>query len=313
MAERTVKYSVVVPVFNSEHTLGELCERISKVLQQNGNSYEIILVDDCSSDGSWRTMKGIREKDGRVKIIHLMRNYGQANATICGFNYSTGEYVITIDDDLQNPPEEIPKLIERANEGYLVVYGKYRVKKHGRMENLLSAIFQALMLRILDIPKKVYISAFAILRSDVARNAASIKSAYPFLPALVFKSAPASRIDNVEVVHEERRVGRSNYTPYKLIKLSANLLINYSSLPLMLVGLFGTAISLLSIGFGILLIVKRMLNPCYGLIGWNSLIIAVSFLSGAILMGIGIIGEYLRRILAEISYEKPYIVEEMAI
>jgi len=306
-----IDYSIVIPVYNSEKTLTELNERIKAVFKDITENYEIMLVDDCSVDSSWEKMKSLREKDKRVKIIHLLRNFGQHNATVCGFNYCNGDYVITMDDDLQNLPEEIPKLIKKINEGYMVVYGEYKVKQHSKFENFLSKTFQILMHKILKIPKSIYISGFAIFRSEVIKNAVTIKSSYPFLPALINKSTPINKIANVEVIHKERKVGKSGYNLFKLFKFSLNLLINFSSLPLLLVGVFGFTISILSIGYGTIIIIRKIIDPNYGVTGWNSLMVAITFLGGAILMAIGIIGEYLRRILAEVSYEKQYVIGEM--
>jgi glycosyltransferase involved in cell wall biosynthesis len=311
MSENKVEYSFVIPVYNSENTLDELYERIKSVFKDITENYEVILVDDCSVDGSWEKMRILHEKDKRVKIIHLLRNFGQHNATMCGFNYSNGAYVITIDDDLQHPPEEIPKLIEKINEGYKVVFGEYKEKKHSKFENFLSKTFQNLIHRILKIPKDIYISSFAIYKSNVIKNVIQIKSSYPFLPALISRSTPVNKIANVEVIHKERKVGKSGYNVFKMFKFSLNLLINYSSLPLLLVGIFGFIISILSIGYGAIIIVRNIMDPGYGLTGWNSLMVATTFLGGAILMAIGIIGEYLRRILAEISYEQQYVIGEM--
>jgi glycosyltransferase involved in cell wall biosynthesis len=311
--ENNMEYALVVPVYNSENTLDELYERIKTVFKDITEDYEVILVDDCSVDGGWEKMKNLREKDKRVKIIQLLRNFGQANATMCGFNYCNGDYVITLDDDLQHSPEEIPKLIGKINEGYNAVYGEYKIKKHSKFENFLSKTFQIFIHRILKIPKGIYISSFAIFKSAVIENAIAIKSSYPFLPALISRSTPVNKIANVEVTHEERKAGKSGYNLFKMFKLSLNLLINYSSLPLLLVGIFGFLISFLSIGYGAIIIVRKIIDPGYGVTGWNSLMVAVTFLSGATLMAIGIIGEYLRRILAEISYEKQYVIGEMEV
>lgn len=165
--KNNIDYSVVVPVYNSKNTLYELHERIKAVFKDITGNYEVILVDDCSIDSSWEKMKNLRKKDKRVKIIHLLRNFGQHNATMCGFNYCNGNYIITMDDDLQHPPEEIPKLIKKINEGYMVVYGEYKVKQHSKFENFLSKTFQILMHEILKIPKSIYISSFAIFKSEV--------------------------------------------------------------------------------------------------------------------------------------------------
>ncbi len=306
-----MEYSIVIPVYNSEHTLDELCARIEGAFKGITDRYEIILVDDCSADGSWQKMRSLHEKDGRIRAIHLARNFGQPNATVCGFNFCRGDYVITMDDDLQHPPEEIPKLIDKVKEGYMVVYGKYAVKMHGPVKNLTSRFIQAFMHGILGIPSGIGITSFAIYRAAVAHNAAAVRTAYPFLPALACRSVPANKIANAEVRHSPRKMGRSNYSLVKQIRLALNLLINHSSLPLLFLGAMGSAVSLLSFAYGGLVVVNRLLDPGYGLMGWNSLMFAVCFLGGSILVALGIIGEYLRRILAELSCEKPFIIEEM--
>jgi glycosyltransferase involved in cell wall biosynthesis len=311
MDQNKVKYSIVVPVYNGERTLDELYVRIRKVFENITDNYEIVLVDDCSIDNSWEKMKDLREKDKRVKIVHLLRNFGQHNATMCGFNFCKGDYVITMDDDLQNPPEEISKLIEKIDEGHMVVFAKYKLKEHTKFENTLSKIYHTLIHLILKIPKNIYISSFAIYKSEVIRNAISIKSSYPFLPALICRSTAGNKIVNVEVIHKKREVGKSGYNLFRMFKLSLNLLINYSSFPLILVGVFGFILSIVSIGYSTVIILRRIIDPSYGLMGWNSLMVAITFLGGTTLMAIGIIGEYLRRILAEISYEQQYVIGEM--
>jgi polyisoprenyl-phosphate glycosyltransferase len=306
-----VQYSIVIPVFNSEKTLDELVHRIIAVMQPITENFEVIFIDDCSSDKSWEKLKDIRATHKKIKIIHLLRNFGQHNALVCGLNYCSGEYVILMDDDLQNPPEEIPKLIRKINEGFWVVYGKYTRKMHHPVENFLSEIFQKFTHSVLDIPDHIYISNFVIFRSEVTKNITRIKSAYPFITALILKSAPLNKTTNIEVSHDPRKSGTSNYTFTKYVKISLNLLINYSSAPLKIIGIIGFMTSFISIGFGFLILFRKMVNPEYGLIGWNSLMVAFCFLGGAILMSMGIIGEYLRRILAETSHGQQYVVDEM--
>src|SRR3989344_6135073 len=124
--QNNTEFSVVIPVYNSEKSLFELYKRITKVMQKQNKSYEIIFIDDCSLDESWKILQNLHKKDKRVKVIQLTKNFGQHNAIICGFSFTKGNYVITMDDDLQHPPEEIPSLIKKINEGYSVVYGQYK-------------------------------------------------------------------------------------------------------------------------------------------------------------------------------------------
>jgi len=311
MNSEVINYSVVVPVYNSEKTLDELTSRIKNVFEKLNKTYEIILVDDCSRDNSWKIMQKLNKCDENIKIIHLIRNFGQHNAIVCGFHHSNGQYVITLDDDLQHPPEEIIKLINKINEGYMVVYGKYIEKKHSIIENFFSNKFQYLIHVILKIPKDIYLSSFAIYDLRVIKNMCSIKNSFPFLFALTTASAPTNKITNVMINHNERKIGKSNYGIIKYFKYSLNLIINYSSLPLQLVGIVGSIISILSIIFGTSIIVRKILNPDYGLMGWNSLIVSITFLNGITLMSVAAIGEYLRRILAETSYGQQYAIGEM--
>ena len=305
------KLSIIVPVYNSEKTLVELTNRLTSTLGNLTRDYEIFLVDDCSPDNSWCVMKDLHNKDNKIKIIHLQKNFGQHNAILCGLNYAKGDYFITMDDDLQNPPEEIPKLIKKIQEGYSVVYGQYKIKHHSRLKNFFSTLFQRFIHWILEIPDTVFTSSFAILTTDVVKNMTQIKSSYIFFPALVIKSVPANKIANIEVNHSSRKIGQSNYNIRKYLSLSLNLIINYSVLPLLFVGFFGVIVSFFSFLYGIYILSRYLIDPTNSLIGWNSLMVALTFLGGMILFSIAIIGEYLRRILTEVSYGQQYVIGEM--
>jgi glycosyltransferase involved in cell wall biosynthesis len=306
-----VQYSIVIPVFNSEKTLEELVHRILSTMHPITENFQIVLVDDCSYDTSWEVLKSLHQQDNRIKIIHLQKNFGQHNAILCGLNFATGEYVITMDDDLQNPPEEIPLLINKIKTGFFVVYGRYIVKHHSRIENYFSNRFQMFIHYILDIPNTIFISGFTIFKLDVIKNMITIKTSYVFLPALVRRSVPTNKITNVDVIHNPRKVGTSNYNIRKYISHSLNLIINYSVLPLLAVGIFGMLISIMSFCYGIYIIGRYLIDPTNGLMGWNSLMVALTFIGGTILFSIAIIGEYLRRILTEVSYGQQYVIGEM--
>lgn len=312
MSEMT-DYSIVIPVFNSEKILPDLYKQLTEQFTRISQNYEIIFIDDCSIDGSWNVLKEFHRKDSRVKIIHLIRNFGQHNAVLCGFKYSNGASVITLDDDLQHPPEEIPRLIEKINEGFSVVYGRYEPKNQNSIENTLSRIFQKIIHRILQVPDSVFLSSFGIYKRSVIKNMVAIKSSYPFLFGLLVRSTSIDKIGNTDVRHGERKSGSSNYGLIRYFKYSLTLIINYSSWPLSFVAIMGCVVSILSICYGGWIIFQRLLDPNYGIMGWNSLMVAITFLGGAQLMSIGIIGEYLRRILAETSYGQQYVIGEMEI
>jgi polyisoprenyl-phosphate glycosyltransferase len=311
MEQPIIDYSIVIPVYNSENTLEELINRTENLFIGMSRSYEIILVDDCSVDRSWELLKKIHSFNQKIKIIRLVRNFGQHNALLAGFNICSGKFIVTLDDDLQHPPEEITKLISKIDEGYSVVYGKYPPDNSNFIENFLSRIYQKLIHKILVIPNNLFISSFVIYRKETIQNIISIKSSYPFLPAMTIKSAPVNKISNADVIHQKRKIGSSNYGLIKYFKYSLNLIVNYSSVPLIFVAAFGFLLSIISICFGFWIIIQKLMDPSYGIMGWNSLMVAVSFLGGAILMSMGIIGEYLRRILAETSYGQQYVIGEM--
>jgi glycosyltransferase involved in cell wall biosynthesis len=311
MEQSKIDYSIIIPVYNSEKTLEELINRIECLFNEMSLTFEVILIDDCSDDKSWDLLKKIHSSNSRIKIIRLIRNFGQHNALLAGFNICTGKFIITLDDDLQHPPEEIPKLISKINEGYFVVYGKYPPNNSNFIEDFLSSFYQNLIHRILAIPKNLFISSFVIYRRETVQNIISIKSTYPFLPAMTFRSAPTNKISNTDVIHHRRMIGTSNYGLIKYFKYSLNLIVNFSSLPLIFVASFGFLLSIISICFGFWIIIQRLIDPTYGVMGWNSLMVAICFLGGAILMSMGIIGEYLRRILAETSYGQQYVIGEM--
>lgn len=303
--------SVVIPVFNSEKTLLELTGRIRDELTRLSLDYEIILVDDCSLDRSWEILKQLHKEDNRIKIIHLQKNFGQHNATLCGLNYAKGKYIITMDDDLQHPPEEIHKLIGKIQEGYSVVYGRFPIKQHSWFQNFLSARFQFLIHYIMDIPKKIRFTGFVIYTSDVVKHMITIKTSYVYLHALAIKSAPIAKITNVDVNHNPRKFGKSNYNLRKYFTHSLKLIINYSSLPLTFIGIFGILMSFVSFCVGLYIILSFLLGHTASVLGWNSIMITITFTGGMILFSIAILGEYLRRILTEVSYGQQYFINEM--
>jgi glycosyltransferase involved in cell wall biosynthesis len=308
---KTTEYSIVIPVYNSEKTLQELSSRIQSEFKELNKSFELIFVDDCSQDNSWSVLQQLHKSHQNIKIIRLLKNFGQHNATLCGFSQVSGKFVITMDDDLQHPPEEIPKLIDEINKGYYVVFAKYRIKYHNKIENYFSRKYQWFIHYILGIPESIIVTGFAIFASDVIQNMISIKSSYVFLPALVQRSVQVNKIANVEVNHQPRKVGKSNYNFRKYLSLALNLIINYSVLPLLFVGVFGVIISAMSFCYGLYIIGGYLINSANGIMGWNSLMVALTFLGGMILFSIAIIGEYLRRILTEVSYGQQYVIGEM--
>jgi glycosyltransferase involved in cell wall biosynthesis len=301
------EYSVVVPVYNSEASLGELCQRISKVFSEIEESYEIILVDDSSADNSWQIMKGLKKNDKNIKIIQLMRNFGQHNAILCGFYHVTGKYVITMDDDLQNPPEEMPKLINKIMEGYDAVIGAPEVKQDKFYKNIGSFFIRYLNTKIFNKPKSLKLSSFRIMTRAVTYEIKVLKTPYPYISGMLLSLT--RNLTNVTVGHDERKYGSSTYNLTKLIKLAFNLIINYSSLPLKFLTYTGIVVSAISFCLGLYFIVKKFLVGI-PVPGWTSVVVLLSFFNGLLLVILSIMGEYLSRIINEVSNRQQFVIRD---
>ncbi len=302
-----IEYSVVVPVYNGAASLPELCSRISAVFAELGLGYEIVLVDDASADESWQVMQKLHEDDPRVKVLHLMRNFGQHNALMCGFHHAAGDFIITMDDDLQNQPEDIPRLIEEIGKGYDVVIGALDSKKDSYPKNLASLFIRNLIRVIFGMPKEVKLSSLKIMTRSITEEIKTLRTPYPYISGMLFTLT--RNVVNVPVRHEERKYGRSTYTMKKLFLLAFNLIINYTSLPLRLLTSVGIAVSLLSFFMGLYFILKKVMMD-YILPGWTSVVVLLAFFNGLLLAILSIIGEYLARIIGEVSNKPQYVVRE---
>jgi undecaprenyl-phosphate 4-deoxy-4-formamido-L-arabinose transferase len=299
--------SVVVPVYRSARLLASLVERLKSVLEREGRPWEVILVDDASPDDSFAVMRQLRSSDARVRIVQLARNHGQQHATLCGLNYARGAEIVTLDDDLQNPPEEIRPLLAKLREGYEAVIGRIAHKRHGWWRNAGSCAHQYLAERIIGKPRSLYLSSFRALSRSAVDRLVRYKGAHPHISALLLKSVPAATITNVEVTHAARALGGSTYSLRKLLKTASFLLINHSYIPLRFMVVWGFGLSMLSLVFAAF-VVARVLFYGHAVQGWPSLAVLVAFLSGNVLMALGIVGEYLGRLVEEHSVSEQFAV-----
>jgi glycosyltransferase involved in cell wall biosynthesis len=300
-------FSVVVPVHNSERSLEELYRRIEATFNAMGCSFEVVFVDDGSRDGSMEVLRSLHARNpGRVRVLSLYRNEGQQAALMCGFQHCAGDFVVTIDDDLQHSPEDIPALYSKLQEGYDAVFGSYP-RKNGFLKNVGSRTVRRLVHRIFDPPQGLEMSAFRLIRRDVVEHIKAYRTSFPYLSGMILSTTP--RVANAEVHHDERRYGRSGYTLPKLIKLSFNLLVNYSALPLKAIGWLGMGVSLVAFVAGGVFIIRQMLVG-RAPEGWTSLAVLVSFFSGALFAMMFVMAEYLSRLLTEVSNRPPHAVRE---
>ena len=302
--------SVVIPVFRCRDLLEELYQRLQSVLTPLTDYWEIILVDDASNDGTFDRMLELHDSDKRVKLIRFSRNMGQHHATLCGLQRAVGDYVFTLDDDLQNPPEEIPRFLAKIDEGFDLVIGRITGgKKHNWFRNFASSVVQSLVGSILGKPKELALSSYRGMTKQVVSGMASFKGKHVYIPALMLNSVPPERLCNILVSHNPRPIGKSTYTLRKLFKLFSYLLINHSRFPLRVVTTWGFLVSIASLSYALLIVVKVGL---YGsqFSGWASLAVLISFLSGNILFCIGILGEYIGRLVSENTSSRQFPIFE---
>ncbi len=305
----TTDYSIVIPVYNSFDIIGRTVEETQKVLKRNNLDAEIILVNDGSTDDSWRIVREIALKEANVVAINLLKNYGQHNAIMCGFEHANGSYVITMDDDLQNPPGEITRLIEKiTSDDYDLVFGLFREKKHSLFRRIGSKLVGYLNTKVFGKPNNLTITNFRIIRRDLIERVIKYNTAYPYVPGILLRLA--GRMDNVEVVHEERFSGKSNYNLRKILGLIARLLINYSSYPLRMLSSIGLLVAMASFVTGGVYLVNGLLHSSQ-VPGWTTLVVLISFLGGFIIALLALIGEYLSRILSQLSGERMFYVKEV--
>jgi len=297
--------SIVVPVYKSGPTLELLYKRVKAVADEMTDSWELILVDDASGDGTFDYMRKLHERDPRVRLVRFATNMGQPQATLCGLQRVRNEVVFTLDDDLQNPPEEMPRLLKKLEDGYDLVIGRLESKAHSPWRNFGSWAVHSLASRITGKPKHIAMSSQRCMTRKAADSIASYSGANPYLTALIFSSVPVERIVNLDVSHSERLSGKSTYTLGKLVKLTSFLLINHSRLPLRFVAYWGLLLSILSLCYTIWIIIGALLFGST-VAGWPSLAVLVTFLSGNIFLCIGILGEYIGRILQENNHTKQF-------
>ena len=303
--EKRPRYSVVVPVYESSHSVIELVARLQKVMENEIKSpYEIILIDDGSkSPSTWETLKTLSYDKHYVVAIRLMRNYGKASAILCGLSQAKGSWIITIDDDLQQRPEDIPELLKY--ETHDVVVANYVERKHAIITVFTSWIKSQFDRMILKLPCKM--SPLKVFKSEVARGMLQTQTTRPFIPALLAHST--SDFVSVVVRHDKSQHGVSRYSFWKRVKQFSNLLIGNSSLVLRCTGLFGGVFAVLGFAYAFYIIVRKIVNPAIEP-GWTSLVAINLVFGGLILIVLGIIGEYLIRILEGSSSKPPFIVRE---
>jgi glycosyltransferase involved in cell wall biosynthesis len=298
--------SIVVPVYNSEEALPILFERLESVFSKPARIFELILVDDRSRDGSWTVVCALARLHPMVRGIRMLRNYGQHNALLCGIRAASYPIVVTMDDDLQNPPEEIPRLLKELGANYDVVYGTPQVQNHGVWRDLASQITKTVLRRTMGAETASKVSAFRAFRRRVASAFSEYRSPYVSIDVLL--TWGTQRFTSVPVRNDARTVGVSNYTVGKLIRHALNMMTGFSVLPLQVASMLGFGMTAAGV-FALIWVVGRYL--VYGSVvpGFAFLACMIAIFSGAQLFSIGIIGEYLARIHLRTMDQPSYAID----
>ncbi len=299
--------SIVIPVYNGAGSIGELVGALAELDVPGG--HEIILVNDGSPDDSLAVCRRL-VASARVPmtLVNLARNYGEHNAVMAGLRHAAGAHVITMDDDLQNPPGEVIRLLRHAQtSGKDVVYTRYAQKFHASWRNLASRASNRVADFVLDKPKGLYLSSFRCMTAFIAREIGQYDGPFPYVDGLIMQVTQS--VGELEVEHLPRMAGRSNYTIRRLVRLWLNLFVNFSVMPLRISTLSGFALSLLGL-FGFAWVVAEAFiheTPP----GWASLAAAVLLLSGVQLLILGLIGEYLGRLYLTLNRKPQAVVREV--
>lgn len=300
-----MRISVVIPVYNSEQSLGPLVARLQPVLDSLTNVYELIFVNDGSRDASWDVICELRKQHAWIVGIDLMRNAGQHNAVLCGIRAARYEITVTIDDDLQHPPEEIPKLIEKFKENVDVVYGTPQKQQHGLWRDLASVMTKVALKTAMGVDVARNVNPFRAFKTHIRQAFADYNGSFVSIDVLL--SWGATRFAAVPVKHDKRELGVSNYTFKKLVTHAMNMVTGFSTLPLQIASLVGFLLA----GFGGIILASVLIRHFIeGSVvpGFAFLASLISIFSGAQLFALGVLGEYIARMHFRLMDRPCYII-----
>ncbi len=299
--------SIVVPVYNGATSVPTLVEALARLDVPGG--HEIVLVNDCSPDNSLDVCRDLcRQNAVALTVVNLARNFGEHNAVMAGLSHARGEYIINMDDDLQNPPEEVVRLWRYAKDnGYDVVYTYYADKQHAAWRNLGSRFTNWCADNLLDKPKGLYLSSFRCMSAFVARNILEHTGPFPYVDGLIMQVT--QNIGRLQVQHLARAEGRSNYTIRRLVRLFMSMFLNFSVMPLRI----GTLTGFVMAGLGLLVFLIILIEAIGGRTpqGYASVMAAILLLAGVQLIMLGLVGEYLGRLFLTVNRKPQFIVRDV--
>ena len=297
------KISILIPVYNSAENLNNFITNLISLCTKKFKSFEVILVDDESKDNSWQIIEKLSTLHQNLKGVQLRKNVGLHYAIFSGLHYCEGDIIVTMDDDGQNSPESIEKIILELEKGYDACYANYKMKKHNIFRRFGSFINNLVASFLFDKPLKLVLTSFRCFNKEIKNEMIKFKSSYVYIDGLIFSIT--NNVAQVMVDHKEREFGKSNYTIIKLIGLWLKMATGFSILPLRIASIFGILFSISSFCITIWLVFFRSVSSDIP-IGWTSLVVIIIFLGGIQLLALGLIGEYLGRAYLTINNSPKY-------
>ncbi len=298
--------SIVIPCYRSEQSLPHLIGRIHQTMSAVGVPFEVVFVEDGSPDGTWNVIQELTRQYPFIRGFRLMRNYGQHNALLCGIRAARGGVIVTMDDDLQNPPEEIPRLLSKFNEGYDVVYGTPRRESHGFLRDAASQVTKLVLQKSMGAATARNISAYRVFQTRLRNAFAEYRGSFVSIDVLL--TWGGARFTSVQVKNDPRTIGVSNYSLYKLISHALNMLTGFGTAPLQVASLLGFLFTLVG-GATFLYVLGSYLIRGSPVQGFPFLASAIAIFSGVQLFALGIMGEYLARIHARTMDRPSFAVD----
>jgi undecaprenyl-phosphate 4-deoxy-4-formamido-L-arabinose transferase len=298
--------SVVIPVYGSEMTIEGLCERLVAVLRDSGMPHEVVLVNDCSPDQVVSVIENLQRKHPCIRLVSLMRNFGQHNAVLAGIRLARYAVTVTMDDDLQHPPEAIPLLLAHLDQGFDVVYGCPKAEKHGFFRDMASVLMKGLIRRVMGVENARDICSFRVFRTQLRLAFADYCSPYVFIDAML--TWGTAKFSSIQVEHGERAGGKSGYSFNKLFMHLLNMVTCFSVFPLHVASCIGIATILFSLCvFAYIMVIRFMIGrevPGFAFLGTT-----IAVFSGVQLFALGVVGEYLARVHVRLMNRPSYVTK----
>lgn len=298
--------SVVIPVYCSQDCLSELVARLAEAFRQNGRSYEVVLVNDCSPDQSWDKIVELAEGNDCLRGVNLRRNSGQDNALMAGLRHARGQVVAIMDDDLQHDPADLGRLIEEVEKGYDVCYARFPKKRQAWWKNLGSWLNDKVANAALGKPKHLYLSPYKAILGEVVRELICYTGPYPYVDGLIFRVT--RNVTQVDVEHHHRYSGGGNYNLVRSVSVWLKLVTNFTLAPLRLATCLGLGFSVFGLILALVFTVRKLMGVAVP-IGWSATIVTVLVMGGIQLASLGVIGEYLGRVFLHLNQRPQYVVK----